>query len=1825
MTVNNVKARYLLNADDHVNVPRLRDSFSSSSLSFSPGDDSSYSRSQSDPSHPQVLRKSTRFMHPSESSSSHFSPSSTMVQESDASSKILQASSAPSGAHHTQHPTMTNEHNSSDHHIEAMLDTLSQHPGFQSQQSLDLLTKLREKCSKYKQKQEEYNARSQRIAENMHKIHHHQSKIQKSTSQVAITLGQFTMPSLDDAHSSAPSNGTSTKPTNFHSRFTRLNFAASQDDDTFLSHSQSGSSTLSPLYCPIEEMSTSVASSRSSQNTFSSPSKLPQSVSISNNNVTHKNTIEQIHQSSHNDRTLRPNTTNDEDSLLGDMSQQIKYDKDASSMSSSETARLSTLPCMISPHTQTDTPDEKYDGDIRIISQNCRGALQLGKSRQEHYEPSMESFKDLLADAVLLSETNVDWKVRDNHYDTHLANRVIFSPAPVKTTTASCSWENRSRSTYQPGGVLSLFTNHITPRIVSSTSDSYGRWTKTVIQVRQRNIVIFNTYRTHKKSLETAGSETPWMQQWAAHRKNTGKTSDPRSMHIDDLIFEIQAVQDNDDYILVIGDFNEDLGDSEADGIKRLQSCTRVVQAYEHMHGCTPSSRNNSRHIFHTFVSPELLPYIRKLGICSVHDGFVLSDHVPFFIDFHENLFSTKIQPILPPRNRILRMYDAINVHKYVTNVNEQFNHHNISNRIQSLRKSIRHQGFQPHHASQLEDLDSQISTIRIQSEKNLLKPSTPFKFTSVAKQQVEKIRLLQRLQRKYKAGCTCTDIIERLSTYEFLFEITPENISTVLTQERQSLKQIQSDIDFHREEHLDKICAKAAIDKDADKERIMKEIKNREKQKRSWEKIRYVTKPRGNGVSRLGIPVGYENRSTKEMWDLLQTPYLNIDFVYITDPNEIERILVEWQYLHYMQASETPLADSYWYDKLNPCNLTDTDVHEILHGKVASDPTLHPSSKCFFQEISKSIIPEMPTSLSDITSETFRSFYSKTKESTSSSPSGLHIGHWKAAATCESISSILTSIVNIAVTNSYTLQRWKRVIGVLLEKTEGQPNIHKFRTIHLVESDLNFVMRLLWGKSLMKWGETNNAIHDNQYGGRKGIQAQSAALNKTLTLDIIRYYGQEAAIIDNDAQACYDRIIPVVLAYALLRLGLPLYLVRFQCKWLESSLYELKLSNGISSSYRSTVDKYLFGTGQGTGWSPPSWAALSDIVSRIMNRHTPGMKLKHPDGSCVDRTLDAFVDDTNGGLTTDGFNDFIPSSPTSPVQKQSTLYAQTEANVQFYGRVLFTTGGRLALHKCAISLLRTIWRNGMRRYENTHITTRPLAIQQGISQDYQEIKIVSPKEARRMLGVYVAPDGNCTLQAKLLRSKSEVWSQRIKNNRMATFEVLMSYNQGLMKSLEFPLGASLLTESQCKHIQAPALSCCLQKTGVLSTISRSVVFGPKRFCGLGFSNLYTEAGIQKLELLIGHTRKLDVPGKILDVAVACLQQEVGISTPVFSSSYGLYSSIVTPSWCQFLWKFLSDISGSIQYDKIWTPQACFKNDTNIMEHIVTMDFSALQKYQINVCRLYKKVYYLGELLISTGTKFREDVFDLTKPGFHNDKFPLVSVPKSFTELWKSAILSLAKSRDLGTSLGPLQNASSYEYLMDSTKQILFRYCNHKIVSCHIRRAYTDAYHSSPSSMFFSSDPVFVAEVAVTNDMIHVIRYRNLEQKLIVPSSIQVYEHPTFPQFQRYLEQISPARLRNIGILKVQDWNSFVEYFRNGDIIAVADASVDLRTGSHSYILESKNEMAHLQGQAPVDADPDDMTSTRAERCGVLAILTITTALAKFIRVPNIEISQSRG
>ena len=391
-------------------------------------------------------------------------------------------------------------------------------------------------------------------------------------------------------------------------------------------------------------------------------------------------------------------------------------------------------------------------------------------------------------------------------------------------------------------------------------------------------------------------------------------------------------------------------------------------------------------------------------------------------------------------------------------------------------------------------------------------------------------------------------------------------------------------------------------------------------------------------------------------------------------------------------------------------------------------------------------------------------------------------MGHWKAAAIDEHLSEILTKIMHIAVINSYPLKRWCKVISVLLGKKQNKPNINGFRTVHIIESDLNYVMRHIWGREMLMWAEKHNAISATQYGGRKGYQAQSASLNKTLTLDVLTYYGEAATIIDNDAQACYDRIIPVVLAYALLRLGLPIYLVRFQINWLEQASYEINVQGEFTQGYKTSEDKYLHGTGQGTGWSPPSWSALSDLISKIMQRHTPGFKIMHPDRSFTERVFYAFVDDVNSGLNQEAYDSFSPNE-FATVHKQSSLLAQTQANIQFYSKLLFTTGGKLALHKSYVYVLSMLWKDGYRKYEETHKKLPAFQIKQGFTDSIQEMKLASPKEARRMLGVYTAPDGNSKLQGDILLQKSQQWRANMNKHTLSTFETLMAYNQGILKS----------------------------------------------------------------------------------------------------------------------------------------------------------------------------------------------------------------------------------------------------------------------------------------------------------------------------------------------------------------------------------------------------------------------------------------------------------
>ena len=75
-----------------------------------------------------------------------------------------------------------------------------------------------------------------------------------------------------------------------------------------------------------------------------------------------------------------------------------------------------------------------------------------------------------------------------------------------------------------------------------------------------------------------------------------------------------------------------------------------------------------------------------------------------------------------------------------------------------------------------------------------------------------------------------------------------------------------------------------------------------------------------------------------------------------------------------------------------------------------------------------------------------------KMHEKTSSSPSGLHYGLWKANSKDKELNEIDTIFRNLTYRCGKSLTRWKKALDVELLKEEGNFNIEKQRIVVLIE-----------------------------------------------------------------------------------------------------------------------------------------------------------------------------------------------------------------------------------------------------------------------------------------------------------------------------------------------------------------------------------------------------------------------------------------------------------------------------------------------------------------------------------------------------------------------------------------------------------------------------------------------------------------------------------------------------------------------------------------------------------------------------------------------------
>jgi hypothetical protein len=97
-----------------------------------------------------------------------------------------------------------------------------------------------------------------------------------------------------------------------------------------------------------------------------------------------------------------------------------------------------------------------------------------------------------------------------------------------------------------------------------------------------------------------------------------------------------------------------------------------------------------------------------------------------------------------------------------------------------------------------------------------------------------------------------------------------------------------------------------------------------------------------------------------------------------------------------------------------------------------------------------------------------------------------------------------------------------------------------KLQVIHIFEVDLNLVLGIIWNRQLIQHGKKHGAYGKEQWGSRPGCSCEEVLLLKQLTYTLMELTQTPGGTFDNDAKACFDRIVMVLAALWGQRLGLP-------------------------------------------------------------------------------------------------------------------------------------------------------------------------------------------------------------------------------------------------------------------------------------------------------------------------------------------------------------------------------------------------------------------------------------------------------------------------------------------------------------------------------------------------------------------------------------------------------------------------------------------------------------------------------------------------------------
>jgi hypothetical protein len=1247
--------------------------------------------------------------------------------------------------------------------------------------------------------------------------------------------------------------------------------------------------------------------------------------------------------------------------------------------------------------TTQDINQETKKLTINILVNNMAGmGLRTGK-----FENILQWLEDNRADIYLGQEVNTSKRHK-------IVQKYLRSPSFAGKHIVLSETKWNFETVRKPGGTMCISNQTTRSRIQTTITDSMGRWAGNVYQFKHgTSIAILSIYQVTKK--KDKGTTTIAAQQ-EAMLQEAKRNITPRQAFHEDLVSIINTLRDQNIEIIVSGDFNS-YNRKKGILLDLEVQCGLVNVCNEEN---TPTTyKQGTKCLDHTYVSPDILPAITELTYMDYPIEFY-TDHRPIKLSIDMTNLQQSLNPII--RSPIRRIYskDHKNVRLYITSKVKMLQHNNIESRIKRLEQDLDkssgniQQDTNKHNQqiNELNSIDKILTRISLQAENMIKKRRRQMASPKCRAKQNEYTEIRYNLQR----AKTQHDKAQIKYLKHRRRKIVEEIKDLIKNAPSRKLEEVQVQIDaLHQKQG-------------------------------SWKKLKQSYHSKLQKLKTSHIFKTLKQATGRDHQDNL--PVVNIRQngvnIAVTDPDKIAEALLLQNKSHFAQAKGCLLS-----------NEIHANVSTIQELKSQKFPPESYESK-FQAIIDKMEVNPIPI---DITIEQWRRKFKKWRESTSTSPSGIHLGHYKSlieeiydknedqfvqdpgmTADQEWILTLHLRVVNMALKTEQSLIRWQRANNICIPKKKDCRDVDSFRNIHIYECDLNAMLSIKWNEALSQ-AEKSNIIHSSQFGGRTKHSSQMPILLEIIQQDIARTTRNEYSQINYDAKACYDRILPTIAAIVSQAHGVPKTVTKTHLHLLNKINYFVTIIGAEDKwKFNNTKDDPVYGTGQGSGNSPHIWTFLSSILFKILENEATGATYKDISKKSEAKIINtAFVDDVN-----------THHRKSENLKIKETMWK----DYTHWKNILEMSGGKLAPQKCNFYHLgwdfldsgKPVMVN--RVHQKDEINENPDSIQQ-----------VNIEDSHKTLGHRISPQYPGKHKIAQLTEVDYKFQSILKTSNLQKNEVHVLYRSIYIPTIRYILQSSSLKREELHQATQGARQMFISKMGYNRNTSCSVIFGSKSLGGLGFQDPYVEQGLLNVQAMINALTDKSMIGQITRIAFENWQWHVGIGQEVLE--YNDYQLIYDESaWFKATKEFMREHNIQIRIKQERFPRLR-ENDRYIMEVALTMKLNNRQLKLLNRCRLFLGVITIADITNEQGTHILPTATRKIRAlQMVSEKTPTVIQTKPSKDAWKlwnnfTEYITVPKQLRLKKALGKwIVNRSQIrrKYLYYRTEDTIFHTKNDEIL-----------------------------------------------------------------------------------------------------------------------------------------------------------------------------------